>query len=105
MDPKASLKQMEPNFSLGLSSFMVQMHSTFIDFLLQSHSVGHWAPQCLPVYFWKSPGVSCVNTQAVLLDDSFVPLVIFVVPKSYSSKCMVSISATQLSQSEIKLFA
>lgn len=35
-----------------------------------------------------------MNTQAVLLDDSFDPLVIFVVPKSYSSRCMASISAT-----------
>lgn len=48
--------------------------------------------------------MSCVNTQAVLLDDSFVPLVIFVVPKSYLSKCMASISATD-ELCEIKLFA
>ena len=72
--PKGSLKQMEPNFSPGLSSFMVQMHSTFTDFYCNSHSVGHWAPRCLPGYFWESLGVSYVNPQMVLLDDSFVPL-------------------------------
>ena len=38
--------------------------------------------------------MSCVNTQAVLLDDSFDPLVKFVVPKSYSSRCVTSIRAT-----------